>query len=52
MRKLIAHNFVTLDGVAVIDNVIGTIVELRDTPRCSTASSPAWRRRTRCCSGA
>ncbi len=32
MRKLIAHNFVTLDGVAVIENVIGTIVELRDTP--------------------
>jgi dihydrofolate reductase len=32
MRKLVAHTFVTLDGVAVIENVIDTIVELRDTP--------------------
>jgi dihydrofolate reductase len=31
MRKVIAHVFVTLDGVAVVDAVIDTIVELRDT---------------------
>jgi len=32
MRKLVAHVFVTLDGVSVVDAVIDTIVELRDTP--------------------
>lgn len=31
MRKVIAHIFITLDGVAVVDTVVDTIVELRDT---------------------
>jgi dihydrofolate reductase len=31
MRKVVSHTFITLDGVAVIENVIDTIAELRDT---------------------
>ena len=31
MREVVSHTFVTLDGVAVVDAVIDTIVELRNT---------------------
>lgn len=31
MRKIVSHLILTLDGVAVFDAVVGTIVKLRDT---------------------
>ena len=36
MRRLVAHNFLTLDGVAVPDAVIDTIAELRDVDEVLT----------------
>jgi dihydrofolate reductase len=36
VRPLVAHNFVTLDGVAVPDAVIDTIAELRDVDEILT----------------
>ena len=36
MRRLVAHNFITLDGVAVPDAVIDTIAELRDVDEVLT----------------
>jgi hypothetical protein len=36
MRKLVSHLILTLDGVAVFDAVVDTIIKLRDTDEVLT----------------
>ena len=50
MRELISHTILTLDGIGTIDEVAGTIIELRGGEAAKTSSQVADG--ARCCSGA